>query len=423
MKRKTIKLILFFTAFALIGLIATQVFWMTNAISLSEDQFDHRVTVALKDVMNDLVEQGPIQDEGGGCSKHCSNAAAFSESFIETNILDSLLKVHFNYHHLDTIFEYAIVECGKSSPLYAKTGVIRDKLPHSCHTTGLSCIVKSSCYNLEVYFPEKTKFVIIQTLTWLIVSFIFILIVLLSFLFIVRTIIRQKRLSEMKNDFINNMTHEFKTPISTISMASEILLKSDPAASPERFQKYSKVIYDENQRLKGQVEKVLEIAAMEKDTYKIKTEPVNINVLIKETVHNLCLEVCPGNIDLKYNLMEEDIFLNVDKIHITNVIVNLVDNAQKYSSEEIHISVSTRRAEEYLVIGIEDKGIGMSQETVRKIFDKFYRQHTGDVHDVKGFGLGLFYVRSIIEKHKGFVKVQSTLGKGSLFEVFLPINE
>ncbi len=293
----------------------------------------------------------------------------------------------------------------------------------SCHTTGLSCIWQTHCYNLEVYFPDKQKFIILKLLSWLIISVIFLLIVIISFAYIVKVIVKQKKLSEMKNDFINNMTHEFKTPISTISMASEVLLKADEKTSQERLKKYSQVIFDENNRLKLQVERVLEIAQMDKHDFKIdKKDQENVNDIIRKTVDNLCMEHCQRPVDIIYKLNAENPVIKIDRLHFKNVINNLIDNAYKYSGDKPKIEISTHNTPEGVIITVHDNGIGMSTETQKQIFNKFYRLPTGNIHNVKGFGLGLYYVKNIIEQHDGSIKVSSELNRGSRFDIYLPFG-
>lgn len=420
MNKFRIKIVVILSAISLIGIIFTQLFWVMNAISLAEDQFDHKVTMAIREALEELTDytQAASNPEDG-CSVSCPNAK-YDKEYINTRVLDSLLTSRFLFYDLDSVFEYAIVECGTSSPLFEKTGIISDKLPVTCHKAGLSCIYKTECYNLEVYFPKKKQIILIGLMSLLGVSIFFMIIVAFSFGYIVTTIIKQKKTSEIKNDFINNMTHEFKTPIATISMASEVLI-SNENMTPERIAKYSKIIFEENKRLQLQVERVLETAIMDKRDFILnRDEEINLHELITQTVDHLCLEHCDKSVKLTYNLNADRPVLFVDRMHFKNVINNLIDNAYKYSEAKPEITISTKSNPEGFILQVLDNGIGMSNETMKNIFTKFYRKPTGDLHNVKGFGLGLYYVKSVVEQHGGKVSVDSSPGKGSTFTVFLP---
>jgi two-component system phosphate regulon sensor histidine kinase PhoR len=257
---------------------------------------------------------------------------------------------------------------------------------------------------------------------WLIMSAIFIIIVIILITYIITTIIKQKKLSDIKNDFINNMTHEFKTPISTISLAAEVLLQADHKSSEERLKKYSKIIYDENQRMRLQVERVLQAAALEKGDYELKKTAFDVHQVIRESVRNLCFETCEERTTVNYYLEAKDHIINADQMHITNVMINLVDNAIKYSKENVILDFFSRNLDSGIAISIEDNGIGMSQENLKHIFEKFYRVPTGNIHTIKGFGLGLYYVKNIIEAHGGTITVQSEPNKGTRFDLFIPLD-
>ncbi|MBI4647831.1 MAG: HAMP domain-containing histidine kinase [Bacteroidia bacterium] len=425
MKKRNIIIILCFTLIALIGLIITQLFWIHNAVNLAGDQFDHRVTIAIKQALNDLVvyNKTTCDTVKKGISVCCPHSLPSEKKYIRTDILDSLLKIQFIYHMVDTIFEYAIVEFGNKSPLYKKKDVIRDKIPVTCHSAGLSCIWQSQNFYLEVYFPDKYKFIIKNMGFWLLISIGFIIIVILSSLFNVLTILKQKKLSDMKNDFINNMTHEFKTPISTISMATEVLLNTNVEADSPRIKKYAQIINEENLRLRSQVERVLEIAEMEKSDYMLELkEKYDIHELIEETVRNMCLDHYNKKPQIKFRLKAETHELYIDRLHFCNVISNLVDNACKYSGENPEIEIGSENAGDALIISVSDNGIGMKPEAQKHIFDKFYRVQAGNIQNTKGFGLGLFYVRKIIGLHGGVIKVTSDLNKGSRFDIILPVK-
>jgi two-component system phosphate regulon sensor histidine kinase PhoR len=251
-------------------------------------------------------------------------------------------------------------------------------------------------------------------------SLLFILIIMISFLWMIRSFLEQKKLSEMKTDFINNMTHEFKTPIATISLASEALKDADVHKSASRLERLATVISDENKRLEAQVERVLQMARLERGEFKLSREPVDLHATIEHAVENVSLLLAEKGGQLQTSLEATQPVLQADKVHLTNIIYNLLDNAIKYSDGQVDVRVRTFNDNGRLMVEIDDKGIGMTQEQQKRVFEKFYRVPTGNVHNVKGFGLGLSYVKTMSEAHGGSVSVCSTPGKGSTFTVVLP---
>ena len=275
---------------------------------------------------------------------------------------------------------------------------------------------------VKVHFPGKKDY-IFDSVSFMIPSMIFTFVLLITFVFTLYIVFRQKKLTEMKNDFINNMTHEFKTPISTISLAAQML--NDPAVgkSPAMFQHISGVINDETKRLRFQVEKVLQMSMFDRQKATLKPKELDANELIKGVVHTFALKVerYNGKIDTELEAADANIF--ADEMHITNVIFNLMDNAVKYKRPDVdlHLLVKTWNEPGKLMISIQDNGIGIKKENLKKIFEKFYRVHTGNLHDVKGFGLGLAYVKKIITDHKGTIRAESELNVGTKFIIALPL--
>jgi two-component system phosphate regulon sensor histidine kinase PhoR len=423
MQRKQIVYVVLFTSIALVGLTITQSVWVWKAIAVAKEQHNHRVDVALEEVVNELddANQKEISLAERPLSKtSCQEITFFSA--LDTVLLDKLLHKYIDFHRLDSDFEYAIIKTSNDSIIYASVPEIPKSLRKDAHEACLSCLWNEEYFHLEVYFPSGQKEVLAELSAWLVLSGIFILIVIFSFLYIVNTIIRQKKLSEIKNDFINNMTHEFKTPISTISLAAEVLLHTNSESTIERIKKYSKIIYDENIRMRLQVERVLQAARLDRDEFNLTKSEFDLHQLVRETVQNLCFEQCEEETTVNYHLSAENHSLMADEMHIKNVVVNLVDNAIKYSSNGTRINIYTENSKDGIKLSIEDNGIGMTQDSVRHIFDKFYRVPTGNIHNVKGFGLGLYYVKNMIDAHGGNIDVQSELNKGSRFEVYLPLD-
>jgi Signal transduction histidine kinase len=272
---------------------------------------------------------------------------------------------------------------------------------------------------IKIVFPSRKNY-ILSSMNLLLPSVVMILLVLCIFIITIVIIFKQKQLHAMKNDFMNNMTHEFKTPISTISLASQMLQDTGVGKTPETLAYISNVIRDETKRLSYQVEKVLQMAIFEKDNSTLKAIEIPANSLISDIIANFSLKVTSkgGKIIPKLNA-KQDVVL-VDEIHFTNVIYNLMDNALKYSNKPLLLTVETWNEKDNLHISIEDNGIGISKEDLKRIFDKFYRVSTGNLHNVKGFGLGLAYVKKIVTEHKGTIKVESEVNLGTKFTIIIP---
>ena len=287
---------------------------------------------------------------------------------------------------------------------------------------------KNKMYYLKVYFPTKSDY-IFGSIRFMIPSFIFTFILLVTFLCTIILAFRQKKLTEMKNDFINNMTHEFKTPISTISLAAQMLNDGAVLKSPAMLSHISTVINDETKRLRFQVEKVLQMSMFERQKATLRLQNVDANVLIANITSTFKLKVEKYGGKIEAVLDAEESTVNVDEMHFTNVIFNLLDNAVKYRREEepLRLTVSTRNVsqhgDERIAVTIRDNGIGMKREDLKKIFEKFYRVSTGNRHDVKGFGLGLAYVKKMVGELGGEISVESELNVGTKFIIKLPITK
>jgi two-component system phosphate regulon sensor histidine kinase PhoR len=236
--------------------------------------------------------------------------------------------------------------------------------------------------------------------------------------------IRQKKLSEIKNDFINNMTHEFKTPLATISLAVDALKNEKVTSDPQKLGYFSSIIKEENQRMNRQVETILKSALMERQEVELNLKPINVHQVIEDVVDNFMLRLDEKGGSLEMNLQAEQYIIEADEVHFSNLINNLFDNAVKYSKDNVppKVCISTISNAKKIFIKIEDNGIGMTRETLKRIFEKFYRAHTGNIHNVKGFGLGLSYVKTVVEAHEGVIKADSILGKGSSFTIELPLR-
>lgn len=273
---------------------------------------------------------------------------------------------------------------------------------------------------LNVYIIEPENYFQKHLATLLLFSILFTSVIIAAFVLTIKTMFSQKRLSEIKSDFINNMTHEFKTPIATISLASDALKNEKVASNRDQIEYYRQIIKEENKRMNQQVEKILQASQLEKDEIKMAFKKLNVHDIIHRVADNATLQMEEANVTFTSEYNATNAIIQADEVHLMNIIFNLLDNAIKYSKENPSIKIVTSNHGKMLLIKVIDNGIGMDKETQKNVYEKFFRAHTGNLHNVKGFGLGLTYVKKIIEAHHGKIDVESELGKGSTFTISLP---
>ena len=338
---------------------------------------------------------------------------------VDSRQVEKVLKEEFENNQIPIKFEF---------------GIIRDKEITDFTPTADTSRIKSSVYQtnlypndiiqknlkLSVYFPDKESF-ILRSLNWLLgASFLFSLVILATFALSIFFILRQKKISEMKSDFINNMTHEFKTPIATISVAVDSITNEKVISDPEKIRYFAGMVKKENTRMNRQVEDILTIARLDKKEFEFNWEPVHAHDLINDVIQSIVLQVEKRGGKISTNFQAVNPVITSDKNHFANMIYNLLDNANKYSPDVPEINVSTKNTQRGIMVSVEDRGIGMTKAVQSHIFERFYRQSSGNIHNVKGFGLGLNYVKAVVEANRGTISVQSETGKGSRFDVFLP---
>jgi signal transduction histidine kinase len=335
--------------------------------------------------------------------------------------LDSLLKTELKSKGIDIAYEFGVVKNTNDSVIFAKTKD-NSAILHAPYKAALfsNDMLVSEPYSLLVNFPNQKSHIFESLWLMLASSLAFILITIFSFSFTIVALVKQKKMSDIKTDFINNMTHEFKTPIATIGLASEALKEPKVLDNSDKVARFVNVIQDENKRLSKQVERVLQAAVIERGDLQLNFEDVHMHDIIEHAVHNIAVQVEARGGKIECIFKAKNPLLYADEVHISNVFYNLLDNATKYSPEAPEITITTRNDERGVFVSVSDKGMGMSREALKQIFEKFYRVPTGNLHDVKGFGLGLSYVKAIVEAHGGTITVESELKKGSNFEVFLP---
>ncbi|MDQ3046473.1 MAG: HAMP domain-containing histidine kinase [Bacteroidota bacterium] len=370
----------------------------------SRNQWLSQKNNMVRDIFDELVSVNIYNDRSAG---------------IDTLLLDSILRFELLQKGVSANFWFNITSrsSADSSGLPERERKIRAS-PFKINLSPDNIFIDPQI--LSVYFPSQNRYILGSMWLLLLVFLTFMLALVFSFYYTISTIFQQKKLSEIKNDFISNMTHEFKTPISTISLACEVLSDSSVEKSADRVSKYVKMIGDENKRLSLLVENILQTAILDKGQFKLKLQQIDIHTLIEQTITNIKLQVENKDGEISTNLNAQRTLIDGDRVHITNIIFNLIDNALKYSRERPEIKISTRNDDGGVHITVKDNGIGISKENQKRIFETMYRVPTGNIHNVKGFGLGLSYVKAVAEKHGGSISVNSELNKGSAFTVYLP---
>ncbi|MBW6490120.1 MAG: HAMP domain-containing histidine kinase [Lentimicrobium sp.] len=423
MKKHSILLLILITSVSLAGIIFIQIYWVRNALRLQEEQFDNKIQLTLKSVVNRMFdERGLVGIDSTVCGEHCDRRTYNVLTSVNTIRLDSLLNEEFGGMEISKTYAWGVYNPGCGTIFAGNTGSYRSELITTNHHVSLSCLYQSEKLLLGVYFPAERNMLWLNIFPYLLLAFVLLGIVIFAFSYMIFSFLKQKKLSEMKSDFVNNMTHEFKTPISTISLASEMLLKPEVSESPARTRRYGNIIHDENLRLKQQVEQVLQIAILDKGEYRLSRKEFDAHEALKLCMKNFELTIRDkgGFMGKKLNATHSHIY--ADFHHFINMVNNLLDNAVKYSEAYPEIQIITKNIGGMFVVEVHDKGIGISSENIKYVFNKLYRVHTGNIHDVKGFGLGLYYVKTMAEAMGGSVKARSELKKGSIFEIHMPLR-
>lgn len=424
MKKKAIVIIIILTSLSLLGIILTQVFWINTALKLKEEQFDNSVRIAMKSVVNQLLQNKNdtiFQEKLTILSCRKSRLDIFD--YIEPQMLDSLMRGEMRCMKLNTTYYYAIYN--RTSNRFAIGNYLshESELIQSPYQFSVSSIYRPGDYTLSVYFPGKTTILIKMIGYWLLWSVLFLIVLIFSFIYVINKLLQQKKISEIKNDFINNMTHEFKTPIATASLAAEMIQREEVMCNPGRIKKYTGIILDENSRLQNQIEQVLQVAALEQEGPKYKLKKVNAHHLLESVIESFELRIKESKAKVRVDLAAKHATVMADKFHLLNVFYNLLDNALKYSPNNPTIEISTRNHHDELIISFKDNGIGISHEHQKDIFKNLFRVPTGNIHEVRGFGLGLYYVKTVVEDHKGKILLKSEPNKGSTFDIYLKSND
>lgn len=446
--KRTFTIITILITLSLIGIIFFQVSWLRNMILLRQEQIKEKVEEATKIVGNELAQYKGTYSPGitrPGTDKFLSDE--FSLEFLRpatigrrfnTAELSQKIRTALRAVNLEKMqFEFALFTLDPRTNLMGKMERQTDNFGREYddsvnnYSKAYLLITPSGSAAENLAMDESLiivalnyKSFAVQSLRLNIASAIlFTIIIVAAFYLTVRTMLRQKKLGEIKNDFINNMTHEFKTPIATISLAVDAMKNEKVLQDREKITYFSKIIKEENQRMNRQVETILKASQLEKQEVELNLKPVHVHEIIKDVADNFALQLQEKNGRAELVLNAENDTIEADEVHLSNLVNNLIDNAIKYSKENVpvFVKVNTHSDGKNMFIRVEDNGIGMSKETVKKVFERFYRAHTGNIHNVKGFGLGLSYVKTMVEAHHGHIRAESVLGRGSIFTIEFPL--
>jgi two-component system phosphate regulon sensor histidine kinase PhoR len=405
--------------FSLAGLSAIQFTWLKGAIAIQEKKIQEKLGVVVQKIQQTL-EYGPTKKRLLKEFKkhhHTPSKVVAATRVVIDSIADA--------EQIDMEYGFEMGGCSKEKFTWYSEELLAQNTEKFCelHLNKIKIISpsgKKEHLHLLIFFPQRNQ-MILQSMSLAIgSSILFMLLLIAIFVYMLRTIYRQKKLSEMKNDFINNLTHEFKTPLASVSLAARTLKRLDPIKSSEKALSYVNLIDQEGKRLDNHIDKILQMAVIDSGNLVLDKQEVDIHEIIKKVKSslNLMVEKNGGKISLQLSAFQPMIF--ADALHLFNMIYNLVDNAIKYNQNQPLISINSSGNEQEFQINISDNGIGMTSEVQKHIFDRFFRQPTGDVHNVKGFGLGLAYVKRMMDAHNGHIKLDSQPGKGTTFSLVFP---
>jgi len=415
MSRRTIQALTIFSALLIISVVVTQIYWVKQALDLKHRQFNQNAHVALQEVAGKLAQvNGVMQTTNPVEQLSPEYFLVNTNATTQPDLLELFIKDSFQKHDLITDFEIGIYDCTTNRMRYGLSLSTKnnDKSP-----TATSNWIKTDKYPyyFGVRFPEQETY-FAGSMTGAIWSSVLVLVAVSFFAYALFIILRQKQLSEVQRDFVNNMTHELQTPISTIRIAADVLNSNHIIKQPERHSRYVRIVQEEILRLQGQVEMVLSMAKAQRNALILHEEIINVN----EVIESLLL---PFESKIQFIHEAGNVLIKADPFHFRCMVTNLIDNALKYSDGAPEVIIRTVNKGNSLIVSVQDQGIGIAPEYQKKIFNQFFRIQYGDVHNVKGFGIGLSYVKQIVRAHKWLLELQSELGKGSTFKITIPQNK
>lgn len=431
LSKKAIVVVIGIATTALVGLSILQVHNLRSSLVTHKQIFLQKVDLAATKISNEFLSSSYYISELSEASYRMENSSQLNDPKMDQimrSIIDPILEQHsINIKYEYAVYRHKIVDDGFRFVMGDDGASMNFELKNCSNPNerghGWANLTCSSGGNLHLalFFPDRDAYVFAQSRGALFLSIAFILLLIGSFTYTIIVIRNQKRLSSIKNDFINNLTHEFKTPIASISLATS-MLKNDKQSDKRKKDNYLNLIELESKRLEGQVDKVLQIAMIDSGNFTLEKQDLDLHDVIHRVVGSmkLAVEKRSGEISLGLNATKSTV--HADGTHVVNIIYNLIDNALKYTVDVPKIEIETNDHSDGIQISIKDNGIGIGEEIQRYVFDKFYRAESGDIQNVKGFGLGLSYVKKIIEEHKGSIDLSSTLNKGSEFKLYFPFS-
>ena len=420
MKRITLRYVLILAIISVAGIISIQIYWFSRAFDIRDMQFNQSVNIALRNVADQLrvYNNSPIPQINPVEQLSSNYFVVMVNDQIDVNLLETLIVNEFKRRNLKVDFEYGVYDCMNEKMVFGNYINLASENGQNMRSKTVLPAWEDNDYYFGVIFPNKENALLSQMGIWIFLSAV-LLIVVSFFAYALYIIFRQRQFSETQKQFINNMTHEFRTPISTIQLSSGVL--QDPGIIKDRVRlvNYAQIIQEESNRLYRQVETILQAALIDDKKLTLQKATIDVHEIIEDVIKSYTLILADGKMDTSLEATRHTVF--GDKIHFTNLIKNLVDNAIKYSTEPPQLTLSTTNEKKEIYIEIKDRGIGIPKQYQKKVFKKFYRVPTGNVHNVKGFGLGLNYVKNITKMHKGRLNLESKPGEGSIFTLRFPV--
>jgi two-component system phosphate regulon sensor histidine kinase PhoR len=400
---------------ALLMVLIIQVTWIFQTAKIKEELFNEKANMVLAKTTDALSSDKETSRKIGACAEMDSTyASPVKLGKDEVHKIDSLLRYFMKFYNFRIDYSFVVVKPGSLA------AINESRLADNSYNKPLEEVGAENEIELKLIIPDKKQFIMAELGTLFITSVILILVVLILFWQTILSLMKEKKISEHTTDFLNNMTHEFKTPLTNISLAGKMILKDTSSREHDKIKHYSGIILEENEKLRLQVEQVLSMTALERGEIPFRKTEMDFHALIIESVKYIRIQVENKHGNIKLNLDADRFMVTGDKTHLINALSNLIDNAIKYSREKPSISIQTCNTGKNLVVVVSDEGIGIEKEYQKKVFEKFFRVPTGDVHDVKGFGLGLAYIKKIVELHGGTIELRSEPEKGTSFTITLP---
>lgn len=425
MKLSRTKLFIVISSLALAIVLIIQVNWIFRTAQIKEKLFNEKAEMVLARTTEALYADEAACTKIAACIGANDQVAAASQlEKNEKQKLDSLFTHYMKFYDFHVDYTYEVLKPGlpdiasNTNRFAASTSFYTDQA--GCYEKPLEAFTGKNGLQLKLILPDKKQFIFAEMGTQFITSVVLIIVVLVMFWRTTLSLVKEKKISEHTTDFLNNMTHEFKTPLTNIALAGRMIAKDSSIHQEEKIKHYSGIILEENEKLRLQVEQVLSMTALERGEIPVQKTELDFHALITTCLKPISMQIENKQGNLKLQLDAERFVVAGDKAHLSNAFCNLVDNAIKYSTEKPELAIRTYNTNQRLAVEISDKGIGIEKEYHQKVFDKFFRVPTGDVHDVKGFGLGLAYIKKIVELHGGSIALESEKGKGSTFTLILP---